>query len=114
MGMFEFSESFVKLGMFALHTSTLLHSHLLNGLPFVDFIGKNDGEHVRGTECDQKVLSKKTSTGFIYSPNYPFPYIPKIVCRYFIYGLENAQDLERVRLEFLIFDIPKQNRNEQE
>ncbi|XP_050533066.1 cubilin-like [Daktulosphaira vitifoliae] len=91
-GMFEFSESFVKL----------------------DFIGKNDGEHVRGTECDQKVLSKKTSSGFIYSPNFPFPYIPKIVCRYFIYGFEGAQNLERVRLEFFIFDIPKPRRSEQD
>ncbi|XP_060879862.1 LOW QUALITY PROTEIN: tolloid-like protein 1 [Metopolophium dirhodum] len=91
-GMFEFSESFVKL----------------------DFIGINDGEHVRGTECDQKVLSKRTSTGYIYSPNYPFPYIPKIVCRYFVYGLEGAQDLERVKLEFQKFNIPKAHLNEQE
>lgn len=80
----------------------------------IDFIGKNDGEHVRGTECDQKVLSKRTSTGYIYSPNYPFPYIPKIVCRYFVYGLEGAQDLERVKLEFHLFDIPKAHINEQE
>lgn len=37
--------------------------------------------HIRGSECDQKILSKKESTGFVYSPNYPFPYIPKVVCR---------------------------------
>lgn len=80
----------------------------------IDFIVKNEGVHVRGTECDQKVLSKRTSTGFIYSPNYPFPYIPKIVCRYFVYGLEGAQDLERVRLEFEKFNIPKEHHNEQE
>ncbi|XP_050436829.1 cubilin-like [Adelges cooleyi] len=91
-GMFEFSESFVKL----------------------DFIGKNDGEHIRGTECDQKVLSKKTSSGYIFSPNFPFPYIPKIVCRYFIYGMEGSQDLERVKLEFFIFDIPKPRRTDQD
>lgn len=80
----------------------------------LDFIVKNEGVHVRGTECDQKVLSKRTSTGFIYSPNYPFPYIPKIVCRYFVYGLEGAQDLERVRLEFEKFNIPKEHHSEQE
>ncbi|XP_024085153.1 cubilin isoform X2 [Cimex lectularius] len=84
-GIFEFSESFVKL----------------------DFIGKNDGEHIRGSECDQKILSKKESSGYVFSPNYPFPYMPKIVCRYFIYGMQDSQHLERVRLEFLKFDIPK-------
>ncbi|XP_053679390.1 cubilin [Anopheles nili] len=84
-GIFEFSESFVKL----------------------DFIRENDGMHIRGSECDQKILSKKESTGFVYSPNYPFPYIPKVVCRYFVYGMQDAQNLERVKLEFSIFDIPK-------
>ncbi|XP_038112468.1 uncharacterized protein LOC6035079 isoform X2 [Culex quinquefasciatus] len=84
-GIFEFSESFVKL----------------------DFIRENDGMHIRGSECDQKILSKKESTGFVYSPNYPFPYIPKVVCRYFVYGMQDAQNLERVKLEFSIFEIPK-------
>lgn len=72
-----------------------------------DFIGKNDGEHIRGTECDQKILSKKESNGFVFSPNYPFPYMPKLVCRYFIYGMQDAQHLERVRLDFVMFEIPK-------
>ncbi|XP_076296175.1 tolloid-like protein 1 isoform X2 [Lasioglossum baleicum] len=82
-GIFEFSESFVKL----------------------DFI--TTGEHIRGSECDQKILSKKESSGFVVSPNYPYPYIPKVVCRYFIYGMQDAQHLERVRLEFTTFKIPK-------
>ena len=43
--------------------------------------GENDGVHIRGSECDQKILSKKESTGYVYSPNYPFPYVPKVVCR---------------------------------
>ncbi|XP_046671731.1 dorsal-ventral patterning tolloid-like protein 1 [Homalodisca vitripennis] len=84
-GIFEFSESFVKL----------------------DFIAKNDGEHIRGSECDQKILSKKESSGFVFSPNYPFPYMPKIVCRYFVYGMQDSQHLERVRLDFMKFNIPK-------
>ncbi|XP_018580100.1 tolloid-like protein 1 [Anoplophora glabripennis] len=84
-GIFEFSNSFTKL----------------------DFISKNDGEHIRGTECDQKILSKRESSGFVFSPNYPFPYMPKLVCRYFIYGMQDAQHLERVRLEFVLFEIPK-------
>ncbi|XP_043580060.1 cubilin isoform X1 [Bombus pyrosoma] len=84
-GIFEFSESFVKL----------------------DFITTYEGEHIRGSECDQKILSKKESSGFVVSPNYPFPYIPKVVCRYFIYGMQDSQHLERVRLEFRQFKIPK-------
>ncbi|XP_037896607.1 uncharacterized protein LOC119641817 isoform X3 [Glossina fuscipes] len=84
-GIYEFSESFVKL----------------------DFIRENDGIHIRGSECDQKILSKKESTGYVLSPNYPYPYIPKTVCRYFIYGMQDAQHLERVRLEFTAFNIPK-------
>ncbi|XP_043677575.1 tolloid-like protein 1 isoform X2 [Vespula pensylvanica] len=84
-GIFEFSESFVKL----------------------DFITSYNGEHIRGSECDQKILSKKKSSGFVVSPNFPFPYMPKVVCRYFIYGMQDIQHLERVRLEFVIFEIPR-------
>ncbi|XP_024938391.1 bone morphogenetic protein 1 isoform X2 [Cephus cinctus] len=84
-GIFEFSESFVKL----------------------DFITNYGGEHIRGSECDQKILSKKESYGFVVSPNFPYPYIPKVVCRYFIYGMQDSQHLERVRLEFLIFVVPR-------
>ncbi|KOC68946.1 Tolloid-like protein 1 [Habropoda laboriosa] len=84
-GIFEFSESFVQLG----------------------FITTYKGEHIRGSECDQKILSKKESSGFVVSPNYPYPYIPKVVCRYFIYGMQDSQHLERVRLEFTFFKIPK-------
>lgn len=84
IGMFQFSESFVKL----------------------DFISRDDGEHVRGTECDQKIESRKGSSGVVYSPNYPFPYIPGIQCRYFLLGLKDDQHLERVRVDFEKFDIP--------
>ncbi|XP_067137712.1 tolloid-like protein 2 isoform X3 [Centruroides vittatus] len=83
-GWFEFSERFVKL----------------------DFIHQSTGEHIRGTECDQKVLSKKESNGRVYSPNWPLPYHSNTVCKYFIYGLQDTQHLERVALEFEKFDIP--------
>jgi len=73
---------------------------------------KNDGEHIRGSECDQKILSKKESSGIVYSPNWPFPYIPKIVCRYFVYGMQDSQHLERVRLVFGLLDISKGNAKE--
>jgi hypothetical protein len=83
-----------------------------NCVPLADFISKNEGEHIRGSECDQKILSKKESRGVVYSPNYPFPYIPKIVCRYFIYGMQDMQHLERVRLSFDKFDIPRGQKGE--
>ncbi|XP_022253784.1 cubilin-like isoform X3 [Limulus polyphemus] len=83
-GFFEFSEVFVNLA----------------------FIGKHDAQHIRGTECDQKVLSKQESNGTVYSPNWPFLYYSHIMCRYYIYGMEDAQNLEKVRLEFDKFDIP--------
>lgn len=87
-----------------------MNSKLLSG--FADFISKNDGEHIRGSECDQKILSKKESSGFVYSPNYPYPYMPKLVCRYFIYGMQDSQHLERVRLEFVTFKIPRSDKGE--
>lgn len=43
---------------------------------------ENNAMHIRGSECDQKILSKQESTGLVYSPNYPYPYLPKTVCRY--------------------------------
>ncbi|XP_053215046.1 tolloid-like protein 2 isoform X2 [Panonychus citri] len=84
IGWFEFSERFVNLG----------------------FIGKNDGEHIRGTECDQKILSRKENNGTIYSPNYPFLYHSNIICKYHIYGIQDEQHLEKIRLEFEKFEIP--------
>ncbi|KAF0312474.1 Neuropilin-1 [Amphibalanus amphitrite] len=80
-GIYEFSESFVNL----------------------DFI---TGQHIRGTECDQRILSKRESSGMVYSPNYPFPYLQNIVCKYFIYGMKDSQNLERVLLMFDMFDVP--------
>lgn len=78
----------------------------------LDFIMKNEGEHIKGSECDQKILSKGESSGSVVSPNYPYPYIQKTVCRYFVYGMQDAQHLERVRLEFLKFAIPKGEKGE--
>lgn len=44
--------------------------------------------------------SRCAKTSFAYSNSAVF-------CRYFIYGLQDAQHLERVRLEFQMFDIQK-------
>ena len=56
--------------------------------------------------CDQRILSKKESSGLVFSPNYPLPYLTNVVCRYFIYGMQDEQNLERVRLSFDKFKIP--------
>lgn len=71
-----------------------------------DFISKEDSKHDRGSECDQTILSRKGSSAVVYSPNYPFPYIPGIVCKYNVYGLQDEQHFERIRLDFEKFDIP--------
>lgn len=78
-GIYEFSEGFVKLDFIRKYTrqtqsSSMEKTNVMN-------LGENNGMHIRGSECDQKILSKKESSGLVYSPNYPFPYLPKTVCR---------------------------------
>lgn len=92
-----------------MHTYNACTYVYIHTLVFVysDFITAYKGEHIRGSECDQKILSKKESSGYVVSPNFPFPYIPKVVCRYFVYGMQDSQHLERVRLEFISFTIPR-------
>ena len=63
------------------------------------------------SRCDQRILSKKESSGLVFSPNYPLPYLTNVVCRYFIYGMQDEQNLERVRLSFDKFKIPGDNRD---
>ncbi|XP_076304825.1 dorsal-ventral patterning tolloid-like protein 1 isoform X5 [Tachypleus tridentatus] len=89
-GWFEFSESFTKLG----------------------FIENSGGQHIRGTECDQKVFSKGHSNGTVYSPDWSSFYHPNTVCKYYVYGLNDRQNLERVTLTFEQFDIPSENKDE--
>ncbi|XP_076304820.1 suppressor of lurcher protein 1-like isoform X2 [Tachypleus tridentatus] len=88
-GWFEFSESFTKLG----------------------FIENSGGQHIRGTECDQKVFSKGHSNGTVYSPDWSSFYHPNTVCKYYVYGLNDRQNLERVTLTFEQFDIPSENKD---
>lgn len=74
------------------------------------FINENEAEHIRGTECDQKILSQIENNGTIFSPNYPFLYHSNIVCKYYIFGIEDEQHLERVKLEFEKFQIPNNHK----
>ncbi|UYV63914.1 eat-18 [Cordylochernes scorpioides] len=93
---YEFSERFVSLSEY-------------NGVEYLSwrFIQVNESEHIRGTECDQKILSRKESSGYVCSPNFPFPFHPNVVCRYYIYGMQDSQDLERVRLKFESFEVSR-------
>ena len=118
----EFSESFVKLGN--ADTKENIKKRITNFFSWntiicliyiiIDFITKNAGKHIRGTECDQRILSSGRSKGSVYSPNYPFPYLPKIYCRYFIYGVQDPQNLERVKLTFEKFDVPSNIQSEED
>lgn len=67
-GLYEFSDDYVKLG------EGVYYLILVITWPPADFIQNSDAEHIRGTECDQKILSRKESSGQVFSPNYPFPY----------------------------------------
>ncbi|PRD27455.1 UNVERIFIED_CONTAM: Tolloid-like protein 1 [Trichonephila clavipes] len=73
---------------------------------FVNLVPVKD---IPSAECDQKILSKKESFGNVYSPNYPFPYLQNTICKYYIYGLQDNQNLERVRLIFEMFEIPNKD-----
>ncbi|KAJ8981546.1 hypothetical protein NQ317_009805 [Molorchus minor] len=52
-------------------------------------------------------LAKKNRLGLCLVRTIRFPICQKLVCRYFIYGMQDSQHLERVRLEFVLFEIPK-------
>ena len=91
-GLYDFSDQYVKLG-----ADQLRRKFEMRYICQPDFIQNSDAEHIRGTECDQKILSRqlyhhqgfthsilnirfnnnvsrKESSGQVFSPNYPFPY----------------------------------------
>ncbi|BFZ25253.1 hypothetical protein BsWGS_28292 [Bradybaena similaris] len=71
-----------------------------------DHFIKEGAEHVKGTECDQRILSSKESNGTFVSPGYPANFKEGIVCRYYMDGLMDEQNLERVKVSFYDFNIP--------
>ena len=93
-GVYEFSEDYVKLG------KPLGRAGLGRAGPqsdefilFSDFIQNTDAEHIRGTECDQKILSKRESSGHVFSPNYPFPYQVR--------NFPNDPDIHNTQMHFI-------------
>lgn len=67
------------------------------------FIQGQNAKHIRGSECDQRIVSHKGSRGVIISPE--SKYHPNSVCRYIFEGLQNALDYEKVLLKFTDFDL---------
>uniref|UniRef100_A0A5S6Q849 CUB domain-containing protein n=1 Tax=Trichuris muris TaxID=70415 RepID=A0A5S6Q849_TRIMR len=66
--------------------------------------GQQGVAHLRGTECDLRVRSRKENEIVIMSPNHPSSY-PMALCTYYIDGLKGAQDLEKVLLHFEVLSI---------
>lgn len=75
------------------------------GDKFVDpsFIQGQSAKHIRGSECDQRIISHKGTSGIIVSPD------PKhhtdTICRYIFEGLQTSLDYEKVMLKFIEFDL---------
>ncbi|XP_076445824.1 cubilin-like [Babylonia areolata] len=71
----------------------------------LEFITK-EAVHIPGTLCDQRILSTKESNGTIFSPNYPGDFPENIICHYYLDGLIDEQNLEKVEISFSHFNIP--------
>lgn len=63
-------------------------------------------KHCFVIECDEIIYSLGESNGTVMSPYYPDPYPLNIICTYFIDGLQDRQNLEKVILNFEDLDIP--------
>lgn len=65
-----------------------------------------EGSNIVITECDQRVMSEGESNGTITSPDFPHTYPESVTCHYFVDGLVDRQNLEKVKLTFDVLDIP--------
>lgn len=72
---------------------------------FVDtsFIRGQNVRHVRGSECDQRVISHRATKGFVVSPD--ANHHTNAICRYIFEGLQTSVDNEKVQLKFTEFDL---------
>ncbi|KAI1702286.1 CUB domain-containing protein [Ditylenchus destructor] len=67
--------------------------------------GQRGISHLRGSECDIRVLSNRESVHYIESPNYPGMYPPNTTCTYILDGLQGDQNLEKVILKFETIEL---------
>ncbi|XP_069129716.1 tolloid-like protein 1 isoform X1 [Argopecten irradians] len=74
---------------------------------FVNLDDMNEGhiQHVVGTECDVKIVSKKGSNGTVRSPGYPRDYPINVTCRYILDGMSNPLNSEKVMVAFTDFEL---------
>jgi len=61
---------------------------------------------VRYVECDQVIFSDGLTSGRVSSPYYPSYYPLNVRCTYYIDGLQDKQNLEKVNLTITELDIP--------
>jgi len=75
------------------------------GDKFVDpnFIQGSNAKHIRGSECDQRIISYRATKGSIVSPR--SSHHPNAICRYIFEGLQTSLDYEKVLLKFVEFDL---------
>jgi len=78
----------------------------------LSFILGGNARHIRGSECDQRIVSTKGTTGLIASPD--FKNHTNTVCRYIFEGLQNSLDYEKVLIKFIEFDLKSQRTSSQE
>jgi len=52
------------------------------------------------------VLSRGETSGIVTSPNYPHSYPLNVSCHYYVDGLVDKQNLEKVKLHFDDFHMP--------
>ncbi|XP_067947352.1 zinc metalloproteinase nas-39-like [Watersipora subatra] len=95
---YEWGDNVIKMSGFkAKYTFSSSFVHL-------GFIG--DGKHIRGSECDVRVKSEKESQGVIVSPDYPLTSPSNVTCFYYIDGLIDRENLEKVILTFDEANLP--------
>lgn len=72
---------------------------------FVDtsFIRGPNVRHVRGSECDQRIISRRETRGHVVAPE-PSHH-SNAICRYTFEGLQTSNDYEKVQLKFVEFDL---------
>lgn len=63
-------------------------------------------EHLRGSECDVRIRSRGETSGTIVTPNFPGSAPPHITCVFYIDGLVDTQNLEKVMLTFDSAHLP--------
>ncbi|BFZ09491.1 hypothetical protein BsWGS_12531 [Bradybaena similaris] len=67
---------------------------------------KDGAQHVLGTLCDLRIMSGKETNGTFVSPGFPGSFKEGLVCRYYMDGLMDKQNLEKVKVNFYDFNIP--------